>query len=68
MDITAAINSRLAATGMSQAELARRCRVSRATVTSWVTGKKRPKGARLPAVAEAFGCATLSEFFAVEAA
>lgn len=63
MDITAAINFWLERSSMSQAELARRCSVSRATVTGWVAGKKRPKGTRLPEVATAFGC-SLAEFFA----
>lgn len=62
MDITTAINFWLDAKAISQAELARRCQVSRATVAGWVSGKKRPKGTRLPEVAGAFGC-SLSEFF-----
>lgn len=46
----------LAMAGMNQAELARRLAVDPATVSYWMSGKKKPASDRLPEIAAALDC------------
>ena len=46
----------LSAAAISQAELARRLGVDPATVSYWMSGKKKPTADRLPKIAEALNC------------
>ncbi len=46
----------LALADMSQAELARRLAVDPATVSYWMSGKKKPASDRLPEIAAALDC------------
>lgn len=55
----------LRANRMSQAELARRCRVSQQAVARWANGLRVPRAAQMAAVAQATGGhVTAADFFA----
>ena len=51
--------------GWTQARLARKLGISRATVAMWETGKSRPRYDMLPKIARLLGC-TIDELYADE--